>query len=147
MLFGYQGVYVYLIFAILCLMFTSCATMINGHDQKVTILSDPAGANIAINGVEAGITPATFRIIRAKDHVITISKEGYHEHTAQLTRSISGVAALYLLPGGLISAAIDKADGKGALYCFDDKVDVSLKPLFDPATVMVVHLNILKALT
>lgn len=135
----------YLVFVIICLLFSSCASIINGPDQKVTILSDPSGADITINGVEAGTTPATFRIIRAKDHVIALSKEGYHVATAELTRSLSGVSVFYLLPGGLISLAIDSVDG--AAFCFQDEVDVTLIPLFDPATVIASHLDFLKAVT
>ena len=130
---------------VICLVFSSCASIINGPDQKVTILSEPSGADIAINGVEAGQTPATFRIIRAKDHVITLSKEGHHIHTVQLVRAISGVSLFYLLPGGLISAAIDSAEG--SIYCFDDEVNVQLKELFDPSTVLVEHLDLLKSLS
>lgn len=135
----------YLIFVVLSLLLTSCATIINGPDQKVSIYSDPAGADIEINGVEAGKTPATFRIKRAKDHVITLSKEGYHNNTTALTRSLSGVSVLYLLPGGLLSMAVDSAEGSA--FCFPDEVSVELKELFDPATVMTAHLDLLKSVT
>ncbi len=135
----------YLIFVVISLLFSSCATIINGHDQKVTILSEPEGADITINGVEAGKTPATFRIVRAKDHVICLSKEGYHVATAELTRSLSGVSIFYLLPGGLLSLAIDSQEG--SVYCFPDKVDVMLKKLFDPDTVIAMHIDLLKSIT
>lgn len=130
---------------LICLVFTSCASIINGPDQEITILSKPSGADIAINGEEAGKTPATFRFIRAKDHVVTLSMEGYHVHTTELNRELSGVAAFYLLPGGLLSMAIDS--GQSAAYCFADKVDVELMPLFDPATVMASHIDLLKSVT
>lgn len=130
-------------FVIICLLFSSCATIINGPDQKVTILSDPAGADIEINGVEAGKTPSTFRIVRAKDHEITLSKEGYHVHTVKLERSISAVSAFYILPGGLLSAAIDTAEG--SIFCFPDDVNVAMLPLFDPDFVVTSHINQLKS--
>ena len=134
----------HLILVIICLLFSSCATIINGPDQKVTIVSDPSGADIEINGVEAGKTPATFRILRAKDHEITLSKEGYHVHTVKLERELSPIVALYILPGGLASAAIDTA--QGTIYCFPDDVNVEMLPLFDPAFVVVSHINLLKSI-
>jgi len=136
----------YLLYIIITLLFSSCATIINGPDQKISITSEPAGADIAINGVEAGKTPATFRIIRAKDHIITLSKEGYHVHNEELTRQISSVSVLYLLPGGLVSAAVDAAQDNGAIYCFKDKVAIELKPLFDPETVIVQQFQLLRNL-
>ena len=134
----------YLLLAVISLLFTSCATLINGHDQKVTIVSEPSGADIAINGVESGKTPSTVRLVRATDHVITLSKEGHHVHTYNLVREVSGVSVLYLLPGGLLSAAIDT--GEGSIYCFEDKVVVQLKELFDPLHVLTTHLDLLKSL-
>ncbi|MBS0638200.1 MAG: PEGA domain-containing protein, partial [Verrucomicrobia bacterium] len=124
--------------------FTGCATIINGPDQKVTILSEPPGAHIAINGVEAGYTPATFKIIRAKDHVVTLSMEGYHTHDEELIRQLSGVTAFYILPGGLASMAVDSA--QGTLWCFEDEVKVELKELFDPDTIIAKQMKLLKQL-
>ena len=135
----------HLILLLTCLLFTSCATLINGHDQKVTILSEPSGADIAIDGVESGTTPASVRLLRAQDHVITLSKDGHHVHTYDLVRSYSGVSVFYLLPGGLISAAVDRA--KGTIYCFEDEVNVQLKELFDPSTVLTTHVDFLKSLS
>lgn len=135
----------YLLLILSCLLCSGCATIINGPDQKVTILSEPSGADIFINGQEAGKTPATFRMLRAKDHVITLHKQGHHVHTVELVRALSGVSVFYLLPGGLISAALDSADG--SIYCFDDEVNVQLKELFDPSTVLTEHIDLLKSLS
>ena len=132
-----------LVILLICLMFSSCATLINGHDQEITIVTDPEGAEICVNGVEAGVTPAKLRLIRAQDHVITLSKEGYHVHTKAMERSLSGVSIFYLLPGGLLSMAVDST--QGAAYCFDEKVEVVLTPLFHAPTVMASHLDVLKS--
>lgn len=135
----------YLIFVVMCFLLTSCASIINGPDQQITILSNPAGAEIHIDGVEAGKTPATLRVLRAKDHTVCLYKEGYHMATAELTRSLSGVSVFYLLPGGLLSMAIDSQEG--CLYSFPEKVDLVLKELFDPGTIMALHIDQLKSIT
>ncbi len=132
-----------LIAIFICLVFSSCASIINGPDQEITILSKPSGADVAIDGEEVGKTPSTVRILRASDHVVTLSMEGYHVQTTELTRELSGVSVFYLLPGGLLSMAIDSS--KGAAYGFIDKVDVELMPLFDPATVVASHIDLLKS--
>lgn len=132
-----------LIAILLLVVCSSCASILNGPDQKVTIVSNPPGANIQINGQEAGITPATFRIIRAKNHVITLSKDGYHHDISDLKRTLSGVALFYLLPGGLLSAAIDAT--QGAAFSFPDKIERKLEPLFHPQTIIAAHLAVLKS--
>ncbi len=133
-----------LICLVICLLFSSCATIINGHDQKITIKSEPAGADIAIDGVEIGKTPTTFRIARATDHVVSLSMEGYHVHNEDLTREISGVCAFYILPGGIASLAVDTAEG--TIYCFKDEVSVELKELFDPDTIIAQEFRLLRNL-
>ncbi len=134
----------YLICLVICLLFSSCATIINGHHQNISIVSEPEGAEIVIDGQEAGTTPATFRFERAKDHVVSLYKEGYHVHNEDLIREISGVTALYILPGGLASLAVDTAEG--TIYCFKDEVSVELKPLFDPDTIIAQEFRLLRNL-
>jgi hypothetical protein len=109
------------------LILSSCASIINGPDQRVRVLSDPPGAEIKINGQVAGITPATFKLIRSKDHIISVSKEGYLEQSKDVKRSLSGVAILYLLPGGLVSFGIDAT--QGSQFCFPDQVHIKMPPL------------------
>jgi len=126
------------------ILLSSCASIINGPDQRVTILSQPAGADITINGQEAGKTPATFMLVRSKNHEVSLSREGYHIETVNVKRSLSPVAVLYFLPGGFVSFGIDAASG--AQYAFPDRLDVLLKPLFDPQKVISAHLDLLKSL-
>lgn len=133
-----------IIIALSLLFCSGCASIINGPDQKVTILSQPEGADILINGQEAGKTPATFMIVRSKNHEISVLKDGYHAETVQLKRSLSPVAIFYLLPGGLVSFGVDAT--QGSQFSFPDRVDVALKPLFHPQKVISQHLDLLKSL-
>ena len=134
-----------IMFVIICLLFSSCATIINGPDQKITVLSEPSGADITINGEEAGKTPKSFRVVRSKDHLICVSMPGYHTEVTELKRELSKVSLLYLLPGGLISMAIDST--QSAAFCFPDTVDVTLKPLFHKETVLAAHMRLLQHVT
>jgi hypothetical protein len=115
----------YILIAVMFL-FTSCASIINGPDQRVSIQSDPPGADIELDGKHAGHTPTVLKILRNKDHVLVLTKEGYLAQKKNLKRELSSVAILYILPGGLASFALDATSG--AQFCFPDKVDVKLEP-------------------
>src|SRR5437867_2337475 len=118
--------------------------MIHGKDQKVTVKTDPTGAQVYVNGQEAGETPIVLTLPRKQDHVLNISLDGYHAETAELKRSLAGTAIFYLLPGGLLSLGIDAVNG--AQYKLPESVNLALKPLFDPDTVIATHLTSFKAM-
>lgn len=67
------------------LMLSSCATLFTGVRQKVTIESNPPGAQIYIDGRNEGVTPTTVRMHRDFDLVtdngkdIRLVMEGYHD--------------------------------------------------------------------
>ena len=59
----------------LCLL-SSCAFLFNGKNVDVTINSNPAGADIMIDGKNYGRTPATISI-EPKNYTVVLTKEGY----------------------------------------------------------------------
>ncbi len=63
------------------LLLTSCAYLFNDKMVEVGIDSNPSGADIIIEGVNYGKTPAVIKI-EPKDYIATLNKEGYG--TAQL---------------------------------------------------------------
>lgn len=127
--------------------FTSCATLINGRDQKVTIVSEPAGAIALVDGKEVGSTPVVVTLPRKEDHLVTVSKEGYQEEDADVKRKLSGVTLLYLLPGGSLGLLADAASGNGSQYSFPDTLRVSLHPTHSPRGLMSKQLRIMKSVT
>lgn len=63
--------------AVAVLLFSSsCAMMFNDKEVEVKISSNPAGADIFIEGRSYGKTPATLKII-PKDYIVTLTKQGY----------------------------------------------------------------------
>ena len=124
-------------------LFSSCATIINGKTQTIEVSSNPSGAVVEVDGLAAGITPLTLKVPRNKDHTLHIFKEGYYFNTTKLKRSLSGVAIFYLLPGGLISFGVDAA--QGSIYTFQNSVVAYLHPFFDPRITMALELAILRA--
>jgi len=108
-----------------CFLATSCATLMTGKFQKVSVTTMPAGAIAVCEGVQV-ITPGVFTLRRDSDHAITISKEGYHDEIVLLKKTMSGAVAGNILLGGIIGGAVDMATG-AAYKLTPDSVMVGLK--------------------
>ncbi|MDP2077567.1 MAG: PEGA domain-containing protein [Sulfuricurvum sp.] len=81
-------------------MFSGCAGMISGKTQNVTFKSEPAEADVYVNGVIMGKTPMTASIKKGKEQMATIKKDGYKSVDIPLTTSFDFAALI-----GLISYA------------------------------------------
>lgn len=81
-------------------MFSGCAGMFSGETQMLTVKSNPAGANVTINGMPIGQTPLTAPIVKKKDILITLTKDGYKEVTAPLNTSFDPMALVGLFSYG-----------------------------------------------
>ena len=113
-------------FLILGLCVTSCATLVRGTKQVVSIITHPAGAFVS-NGTITAKTPATIELERGKDHELTISKPGYETQVVRVTRKNDVNVAQVILPGGLIGLGIDAATGAQYNLC-PSKVALALRP-------------------
>jgi hypothetical protein len=58
------------------MLFSSCATIINGSRQQITIQSLTKGSNISVDEVEIGNDSLRVRLKRNRNHVIAFTKEG-----------------------------------------------------------------------
>ena len=58
-------------------MLSGCATIVKGTTQKVAISSDPEGADVTVDDKLYGQTPVDVSMKRKRDHLVTVSKEGY----------------------------------------------------------------------
>ena len=132
-----------ILFVVLGVVLSGCATAIHGKQQIVQIVSEPSGADVRVDGKTIGQTPVNVTLPRKQDHVVTIEKQGYHGEDAKITRSVSPVVLLYLLPGGAISFSADALHGSH--FRFPDRVTVNLQPLFSPRAVLANQLNIMKS--
>ena len=78
---------------------TGCAT-IRGDKQKMTIETDPAGANLVVDG-QKFTTPAEVVLKRKDTHRITVDKDGYRPIAFNLESTWDGASMTDLaLPGG-----------------------------------------------
>ncbi len=96
-------------------LLSSCATVTRGTHDKLTVRSEPPGAEVVLSSGERGVTPTVFRKKRTQDFTVTISKPGYQTVTVRVESrfSATGGAAVLgnALVGGVIGGAVDMATG------------------------------------
>ncbi|OAI48706.1 hypothetical protein AYO43_11105 [Nitrospira sp. SCGC AG-212-E16] len=120
------------IFALLVtpMLALGCASIIEGKSQAVTFNSEPAGAQIVINGIPMGVTPATISL-RKSDYdnaTVQFKKEGYHDQQASLHTKVTGWFWGNILSGGLFGSSTDAISGAMWEYS-PDKYFVTMPPV------------------
>ena len=100
----------------LLLLFTSCATITRGVHEKLSVISDPPGADVTLSTGEKGVTPATFVKNRRGDtFTVTISKQGYVSQTVSVESHGGGTGGTAMagnaLIGGVVGIAVDASTG------------------------------------
>ena len=98
------------------LFFSSCATITRGVHDKLTVTSDPSGANVVLSTGERGVTPTKFVKERKTDpFTATVSKPGYVPETVKVESKFGGTGggamAGNLLLGGAIGIGVDAGTG------------------------------------
>ena len=113
-------------------LFTSCATITRGVHEKLSVLSEPSGANVMLSSGEKGVTPAKFvKSRRGDSFTVTVSKPGYIPQSVKVESeaSATGGAAMAgnAVLGGLVGIGVDAASGAyNSLY--PNPVSVHLVP-------------------
>ena len=87
-------------------IFTSCATILSGTSDEINFTSDPKGADIMLDGLKVGKTPATVSIKRPGfgNKEITLKLDGYEDRTFMLQKGFNTMAICNLAswPGWII---------------------------------------------
>src|SRR2546428_8285224 len=74
--------------------FTACATITRGVHDKLSVLSEPSGANIMLSSGERGVTPTKFvKSRRGDSFAVTVSKPGYIPQTVKVESNPSATGA------------------------------------------------------
>jgi PEGA domain-containing protein len=103
----------------------ACATIMHGSSQEVGISSQPTGANVTVDGVSVGKTPAVAKLSRKDMHTIQITLEGYQPFELKTTRKTSGWVWGNIVFGGIIGLAVDAITG-GLYDVRPEQVEASL---------------------
>ena len=119
------------------LFFTSCATITRGVHEKLSVISDPPGANVQLSTGERGITPAKFvKKRRTENFTVSVSKPGYLPQTVRVLSQFSATGGTAMVGGnfvfgGFVGVGVDAATGAyNSLY--PNPVSVRLMPVSKP---------------
>ncbi len=82
--------------AAMLLTIVSCATVVRGTTQPLTVVSEPEGAIVSTSNGLTGTTPVTFIVSRKHGFTVHFEKEGYEPLDTWVRTSVrgSGGAAL-----------------------------------------------------
>ncbi len=95
--------------------FVSCATIVTGSTQLVTINCNVIGAHVFIDGVEVGVTPFVGEI-KKNQKMLTVEKEGYQTYSAALSTQLESMFWGNIITGGTIGSITDFASGAAYAY-------------------------------
>jgi hypothetical protein len=121
-------------FLALSFLISSCATMLKGTTDQVTVISDPPGAQVTSNDSPVGVTPVSFTVPSKKDLNIEVSKVGYQPQTIQNEANFRWGYEIWAFLVYIIPGVVDCADG--AAWGHDDLVMTThLEPIAQPSPV------------
>lgn len=58
-------------------LLSACATLLKGRIEEITVVSDPPGATVLVNGEQKGVTPVVVDVRSKTDLNVYITKTGY----------------------------------------------------------------------
>ena len=103
---------------------SSCATIITGSQDKVSIESDPPGAEFETSNGQKGTTPGVVTIADTETLSVTVTKPGFAPASSSLEPRMSGWVLGNIVIGGVIGIAIDLISGQWRTH--DDRILVKL---------------------
>lgn len=107
-------------------LFAGCASIVSGTTQPIKFSSDPSGADVRIDGVSRGRTPAELEISTRSPHTVRIELAGYQTYETKLERKMNGWIFGNIFFGGIIGLIVDASTG--AMYGLTPReVDAHLK--------------------
>ena len=92
---------------LLLMLGTSCASIVTGSTDSVTIQSAPPGAYFTTNTGIQGVTPRVVTVPASQDLVVDFRLQGYEPASAVLESRMSGWVWGNLIFGGLVGIVID----------------------------------------
>lgn len=113
-------------------LLTSCASVVNGTHQTISVLTSPekeAQCTLTNNKGKWYLnkTPGSVVVHRSyNDLVVSCEKQGYATSIMQVKSKTKGAAFGNILLGGAIGAGVDMANG--AAYEYPLEIKVPLKP-------------------
>ncbi|MEW5929841.1 MAG: PEGA domain-containing protein [Gemmatimonadota bacterium] len=98
----------------------ACGALFNSGPQKVTFNSDPAGAEVWIDGSRRGATPVILDLAKNKDYTVVMKRDGYSDATTTLSKKVSAGYVVLDVLGGFIPVVVDAATGSWYVLSSDN---------------------------
>jgi hypothetical protein len=109
------------------LSLSACGAVLNGGPANVPMSTNPPGAEIWIDGVNRGITPATLSLAKNRPYTVTFRRAGSQDTSVEIGRKVSGGYVVLDVLFGLLPVIVDAATG--SWYVLDtSNVNVNLIP-------------------
>lgn len=115
---------------------TACSSIVEGTDQSITVITNPAGAscNLERQGTSIAVvnpTPGTVNVDKSKHSIAVLCSKADHETSAgTLASSFESMTLGNILIGGVIGLAIDASSG--ALNKYPESITITVPPLSFP---------------
>ena len=107
--------------------FPSCALIVQGEAEEISIDADVQDVRVTIDGVGTKMTPCTFELERDGEYVVVIEKRGYKTVEIVVEGSISAIFFGNILFGGVIGIVVDVVTG--AAYDLEpDEIFIRMEP-------------------
>jgi hypothetical protein len=90
-------------------LLAGCAAVLGTKQKEFDLRSDPAGAEVYLDGTRIGTTPALVKLSNMKEHTFVFRKEGFKETSCTLTRGTGGGWVIFDVLTGLVPIVIDAA--------------------------------------
>ena len=117
---------------VLGLMSGACSTIVEGTDQSVTVITDPAGASCTLEreGVAVAVinpTPGTVQVEKSKQNIAVLcTREEHQDSAGVLSSTFESMTFGNVLFGGIIGVAIDASSG--AMNQYPDSITIVMVP-------------------
>lgn len=106
---------------------TACS-IFGGSTQPLMVSSYPAGANILINGVQAGTTPLQYQASRRVDLMVEVQKPGYTSQFRSTSRKLSTLGIVDMIGGVMFLLPLLGLIAPGAWEQDPSTLAVTLEP-------------------
>jgi len=97
--------------ASLVLLLSGCATLFKGPNERVSLSSDPKGAEVFVNDEYRGDTPLRLKLESRRSYRIEFRKEGYRPKVVNISNHIGAGWIILDVITGLVPVLIDAVTG------------------------------------
>jgi PEGA domain len=99
------------VLSLLLLFSSSCATLLKGTTDNMTVMSDPVGVKVTVNDEPRGTTPVSFTVPSKQDLNIHLSKDGYEPQDVYSPANFRWGWELWSFVAWVIPFVVDLSDG------------------------------------